>query len=237
MDLDQTMIGSSSSVLDAYLLIERIDPMTTIKIPTHLVRPHLRSFINTMKKKYPHSLWFVYSAGTADYLDLMIPMVEKTCGLLFERPYFSRDDCVIGRDGIIYKSLCHIVSRIHRVYGKKCCSPKRILFFDDRPDVLCDVHERSRQVVVPPYTYEPVVIFPPEFLSKALFLRNKTVNAALKKLTHGFDWRQCHPDQDGYDMYRSWMKYIEQKTWRDFQASSMPQDIHVFQFLRSLDIK
>lgn len=84
-----------------------------------LIRPGFAAFIKTMKKMLPDAFFFIYTASEKTWAHQEIAWVEKTHGIQFMRPIFTREDCVVDSSGNYRKSLSKVFPRIMRVIAKQ----------------------------------------------------------------------------------------------------------------------
>lgn len=125
-----------------------------------LIRPGFSSFLKAMRKMYPEVYFFIYTASEKTWAHQEIAWMEKTHGIRFMRPIFTRQDCVVDSAGNFRKSLAkvfpRIVNAIHKETGRVFAVKDRIALleqntiiidnnavYSDRPDkmLLCpDYH-------------------------------------------------------------------------------------------------
>lgn len=86
----------------------------------NLVRPGLASFYHAIRRMYNNNVhFFVYTASQKDWAHQEIDWIEKQHGIRFQRPLFTRQDCVVDGAGNHRKSLQKVLPRIMRSLGKK----------------------------------------------------------------------------------------------------------------------
>jgi hypothetical protein len=181
MDMDLTMVGYSnhygslkelvSFVRDCFKS-KKIENLPCPKaqnymdlITTEFVRPGLKDMITNIVKIYPTAEFFVYSAGAKLYVESLIPAVEKLLGISFNRPLFTRDDCITNETRGYSKSIMVHYDTMVRSLSSKYPALKddanqqqvlksRIVFVDD-VDFVWDMKEKW--IKCPEYTYSPVV--------------------------------------------------------------------------------
>lgn len=131
LDIDGTMIGDCSYQSQQYSMLLALKKMG-YRVPQatvcsrayspdqHLVRPGLAHFFHAMRRMYNNNVYFfVYTASQKDWAHQEIAWIEKLHGIRFQRPIFSRPDCVVDGAGNYRKSLQKILPRIMRSLGKK----------------------------------------------------------------------------------------------------------------------
>lgn len=131
LDWDQTVIGDCRFQVQQYTLHNTLrkhgfKPIRTHQVPpaffpnAKLVRPNFCSFVKAMLKYYGANnvFFFVYTASERNWANTEIPWVEKTCGIRFMRPIFTRDDCVIDSVGNIRKNISRVFPRMIRAIQK-----------------------------------------------------------------------------------------------------------------------
>ena len=130
IDIDGTMIGNCSYQTQQYSLLTILKKMgyrapsistcsRAYSADQSLVRPGVASFIHAMKKIYTNVHFFVYTASHKDWAHQEILWIEKQHNIKFNRPLFTRPDCVVDGAGNYRKSLHKILPRIMRAITVK----------------------------------------------------------------------------------------------------------------------
>ena len=140
LDLDGTIIGDCSYQCDIYNIQEIIkkklitnkQQMSKMQLGSitrqkslcdkslnecyascsKLVRPFFGTFINKMKRLYPNSFFFVYTASEKSWALKEIAIIEKQNKIKLNRPIFARDSCITDGSGNLHKSIKHILPDI-----------------------------------------------------------------------------------------------------------------------------
>ncbi len=147
IDLDGTIIGDCSyqvilynidSIIKKNKLKSGINKllMNSYKPSAKLVRPYFKYFINTIKKHYPNSLFYVYTASEKEWANKEIGLIEKTHDFKFNRPIFTREDCIVDSFGQYRKSVKKILPKIIKS-SKINIQNDKILIIDNN-DVFID---------------------------------------------------------------------------------------------------
>jgi hypothetical protein len=84
-----------------------------------LIRPGFASFLKAMKQFYPEVYFFIYTASEKQWANTEIAWVEKAHDIKFQRPIFTRDDCIQDGSGNYRKSLMRIFPRICRAISRQ----------------------------------------------------------------------------------------------------------------------
>jgi len=140
-----------------------------------LSRPHTRELLDALEALAPGRVeFFVYSAGHRDYIEALIPPLERHLGVRFHRPLLAREDCY--RSGVsLMKSIDLRRGRIEEALARKYdgsrrgrapLSPEdldlvfreRLLVIDDNN--VWDDRDGPRHVLCPHYRFQPVVSIP-----------------------------------------------------------------------------
>lgn len=155
IDLDGTIIGDCNYQCDLYNIIELVKKYKMKGLNQYtvlcnkylnesysekslLVRPHFFTFINSIKKLYPASYFYIYTASEKKWANKEISIIEKNNNFKFDRPLFTRDNCIIDKYGNIMKS----VSKILPLISKTIKIPnnyeisKRLLIIDNNPTFI-----------------------------------------------------------------------------------------------------
>lgn len=178
LDIDGTFFGNVNNYVNRWYVLEYIKARKlsgsaglSVSFPetSRLVRPGFIDFIKELGSKCE---FFIYTAGSPEWVNYIIPVLETAYGIRFHRPIFTRDDCVWGpvhsesakRGGLMYvKSMKTIWGRIVKslvgdypaLQKDEVCDrvfENGLMFVDNTPFVLMDSHER--QLLCPSYEYE-----------------------------------------------------------------------------------
>jgi hypothetical protein len=84
-----------------------------------LIRPSFATFVKTMQRFFPEVYFFIYTASERQWALQEIHWVEQSLDIQFQRPIFTRDDCVMDGSGNYRKSLMRIYPRICRAITKQ----------------------------------------------------------------------------------------------------------------------
>lgn len=117
-----------------------------------LIRPYFGFFINKMKKIFPNSHFFVYTASEKSWAFKEIAMIEKHHNIRFNRPIFTRDDCIPGGSGILQKSITKVLPAILKsIKVQKGFDIKNnILIIDNNPTFI---DHKTNMLVCPTYNH------------------------------------------------------------------------------------
>lgn len=115
---------------------------------SNLIRKGLVSFIKDLQKHYNNNIYFfIYTASEKVWANTEIKWVEETHGISFQRPIFTRDDC-INYSGFCKKSIDKIFPRMIRSIKvpltkeqKMEVLNKRLLIIDNN-QVYVDMQEK-----------------------------------------------------------------------------------------------
>lgn len=146
LDLDGTIIGDCMYQVILHNVDEiskkhkiKCSPssamMDSYGIDSKLIRPFFKYFITSIKKFYPNSHFFVYTASEKTWAQKEINMIEKTHSIKFNRPLFTREDCIIDSFGQYKKSVKKILPRIAKSIRIKTenINKNNILVIDNNP--------------------------------------------------------------------------------------------------------
>ena len=137
LDLDGTIIGDCSYQCDIYNIQEIIRKNIILKntniqlvnlakyksqcdknlehcynLQSKLLRPHFATFMSEMRKKFPNSYFFIYTASEKTWANKEILIIEKQNNIKFNRPIFTRDNCIKDSSGNIKKSVNKILPQL-----------------------------------------------------------------------------------------------------------------------------
>lgn len=148
LDLDGTIVGrvefqSQQFVMESVLKQSGFKVVKQNKIPAafypnaKLVRPGIVSFMGELHKHYGgKAYFFVFTGSERAWANQEITWIEKTHGIRFMRPIFTRDDCTIDNGGNVRKSISKIWPRIARALPPM--SSKERLFVLENQTMVID---------------------------------------------------------------------------------------------------
>jgi hypothetical protein len=169
IDLDGTIIGNCSYQCDIYNIMELIKTydkknFNKCKVlcekslsesyneKSLLIRPHFFHFIQAMKKLYPVSYFYVYTASEKKWANKEISIIEKNNNFKFDRPLLTRDNCIIDKDGSIKKSINKILPLIKKniKFSSTFDIKKHLLIIDNNPTFI---DYKDNLLICPTYNY------------------------------------------------------------------------------------
>lgn len=130
--------------------------------PGHgLIRPGFVNFVKAMKDMYTNCAFFIFTASERQWALQEIGWMEKTHGIAFQRPIFTRDDCTIDSNGNYRKSLLHIWPRVIRAltakHGTNFSKNDKDKILDERTIVIDNnavyIDRTDRLLLCPDYNY------------------------------------------------------------------------------------
>jgi len=117
-----------------------------------LIRPFFRLFITRIQKMFPNSYFFVYTASEKNWALKEIAIIEKQNKMKFNRPIFTRNDCIIDSQGNLRKSVVKILPSICKTI--KCKNQdslkKQILIIDNNATFI---DYTDNLLICPTYDY------------------------------------------------------------------------------------
>lgn len=160
LDLDNTIVGNVAYQSIAHSICQCIKN-NGFKIPNcektiseaykkrHLlVRPYFTDFINIIRGLIPDIKIFVYTASEKKWAMKEISWIERHCNISFDRPIFTRSDCII-KNNRYHKSINHILPKLKKA-TKNRFDPSQLLIIDNS-NVFLD-HKQSF-IQCPNYDY------------------------------------------------------------------------------------
>jgi hypothetical protein len=163
LDIDETIIGDIKFQLNEYNIINNflnIRSKIIIKykknlifdLKNGLIRPNLQIFVNYCKNN--NIPVFLYSAGSSEWINFLIPIIEKIINFKFEKPYFSRNNMIVINNNLM-KSIKNIKYKIYKnLKKKKYILPKdidnKIIMIDNRID---NIINNKYIIKCPSYSY------------------------------------------------------------------------------------
>lgn len=173
LDIDGTIVGNVKFQVTRYSLLKMIEG-ENVKLPTSvnktevpdayepedmMVRPGFKAFVEAMQAKYSNARFFIYTASETQWADKEIKWIEKSLGMKFERPLFTRKDCIHDVSLGYRKSVQKVLPRIWKCLSrydrysleeKRAVEQGRLIVVDNMP-VFNDYTERL--VLCPTYDY------------------------------------------------------------------------------------
>jgi hypothetical protein len=152
IDLDETIIGNC--IFQSQLWnISQIYKMNVNKIllpyyseNSKLIRPYFIYFIKKMREIYKDNVYFyIYTASAHEWANTEIKLIEKANNIKFNRPIFTRNDCVK------HKKSLHWVKSIDKIKSKIKVKNANYIIIDDS-NVYND--NNNLQLFCKPYQYK-----------------------------------------------------------------------------------
>jgi len=180
LDMDRTLIGVSDMMFDCVEVVEFARSCCASKKITNLpcpkkvtfqemfqpefIRPGVKDMLDGIKQMYPTSEIFIYSAGSQKYVAECIALVENNTGVTFNRPLFSREQCVGTQVGYKKSIVTHLPQMMNVLTNKypglkdpvnqEKVTQYRLAFIDDK-DVIWDMTDKW--IRCPDYLYKPII--------------------------------------------------------------------------------
>lgn len=186
LDIDGTIVGDVTPQTMLYELFTRtnnkdlrIDAKDfNYKLRSGILRPYLGKFLKKLQFSYQGKIeYFIYTAAEKKWTHFLVPHIEKAIGVKFNRPFFTRDNC-ITRNGEYKKSLDTILPKITRQLSKKYgklnrTSLKDRVFIIDNSKSVYDEKDQQQLLVCPTYDYKMPENFPAH-VNLEIFNKHKT---------------------------------------------------------------
>jgi hypothetical protein len=191
IDIDGCLLGDITPQLMLYEIINELKKHH-IKISMNLkdfqyklkhgiVRPYFQKFIKSIKNHIPNSEFYIYTASQKQWAEFLIKNIEKALTIKFNRPIFTRDNCIIINNEF-KKSLKGITPIIQKSLKKKygiVSLENRIVMIDNN-NVL-GKSEQNSLVICPSYKYYKLENLP-LFIKPNIYNQHyDIINTILKK--------------------------------------------------------
>jgi hypothetical protein len=130
LDLDGTIVGNVQYQVSRFSLLNSIRKHGLQTPPLReapkayyseelLIRPGFLECIKMLRTNYPWCHIFIYTASERKWALQEVLWIEKATGIQFNRPIFTRSDCIIQSNGSVRKSLKKVLPRIFRVLSRQ----------------------------------------------------------------------------------------------------------------------
>lgn len=161
LDLDGTIIGDclyqvllnnlDDVIKSNHMKLKKNDLLPhCYKSSSKLLRPYFIYFITSMQKHFQNCQFYVYTASDKAWANKEITMIEKTNNIVFNRPIFTRNDCIVNSNGQYVKSVKKILPKIAKNNQGIPIKPENILVIDNN-QVFIDYI--SNLIICPSYNY------------------------------------------------------------------------------------
>jgi hypothetical protein len=163
LDLDGTIIGDCVYQAEIYkigLILSKLGIKVKINEilnsfymeKSRLVRPYFQYFMRKMIEMYPSISIYIYTASERRWAEKEIGIIEKALDIKFNRPIFTRDDCIETYskedNRIDYKKSIELIRKKMRVKDRN----GEIMIIDDK-DVYIDNNDRLIKCELYNYKY------------------------------------------------------------------------------------
>jgi hypothetical protein len=117
-----------------------------------LIRPYFFQFISAMKKLYPSCYFYIYTASEKTWAHKEINIIERQNNFKFNRPIFTRDNCIADSSGNLKKSVTKIMPLLLKSMKmpKDYDIRKKLMIIDNNPTFI-DYKENF--LLCPTYNY------------------------------------------------------------------------------------
>ena len=148
IDLDGTIIGDCIYQAEIYkisLILNKLKIKIKIneiledcyKEKTKLIRPYFKLFLEKMREIYPSSHFYIYTASEKKWAEKELMIIEKVLNFKFNRPIFTRNDCIIYKR----EDKIDLKKSIEGIKKKIKLKNAEILIIDDN-DVYIDNNDK-----------------------------------------------------------------------------------------------
>ena len=169
LDLDGTIIGDCRYQCDIYNIQEIIKKNTSQSLLKNktlcdkklfesynseslLIRPFFTKFILAIKKIYPNCFFYIYTASEKFWAYKEISIIEKQNNIKFNRPIFTRNNCITDQYGNLKKSVTKILPLILKsIKMPKTYDISKKLLIIDNNHTFVDYNENL--LICPTYNY------------------------------------------------------------------------------------
>ena len=129
LDWDNTIVGKVDYQSQKYSLEQHykkfgLKVKKNSKVPkafnkdSKLVRQYFLNFITELTDYFQGNIYFfIYTASERKWANTEISWLEKSHGIKFQRPIFTRDDCIVDKSCSYRKSISNIFPRMLRSMG------------------------------------------------------------------------------------------------------------------------
>ena len=175
IDLDGTIQGDVNNQVQEYIFLDKLTKKlhggnvilkqnkmdVMYDMEQKLLRPYFKSFMMMMKKHFEEDIeLFVYTASEKKWANYIIPIIESLIGLKFNRPIFTRSDCIWNNtQNKYFKSIDSIHKKISRCLQTKYSKLNKNLTLKYNDMYLIDnnytlIHgEEHKLILCPTYDY------------------------------------------------------------------------------------
>lgn len=166
IDIDGTMIGDVSPQVYEWDIVSKYEiaklgqlkKNVSSQLANGLLRKGLATFLDFLKARHSQEgcEFFVYTASDTKWANFIVPCIETVIGQKFNRPLFTRPNCIRGQSGDFKKSLSHIMPAVARKirvkYGESEVVDMNRCVLVDNNRVLIKPEE-ARLILCPTYGY------------------------------------------------------------------------------------
>lgn len=164
IDLDGTIIGDISQQIISFELWKGLKNSCSKytfdladfrdKLKHGMIRPGFDIFLKTIKNHFGNLDVFVYTASEKSWAEFVVKQVETVLGFKFNRPIFSRDNCV-QKDREYKKSVSFVkkqmIRSINRKYRSQVTNVQSLLIIDNNN--VYGSSDQKHLLLCPSYNY------------------------------------------------------------------------------------
>lgn len=233
LDLDGTLVGNMTSILVYHDIVDLVNVRANTNghavLPCDTARVLQDAFVNGMARpgfldfyeRNKDAKFFIYTAAATMWARFVIDGLEKHWGVKFQRPLFTREDCIRSPTHIRYvKVVDMVLPRIEKSLGHTC-DRNSITIIDDLPEAYVPM-DRHLVFMCPCYMYGAGAVDVLEMLPKHIVLQyfNKILEVLENHMNMQFDLEATRLHKSFMRQYRKHMwsykvadTFVEQDTW------------------------
>lgn len=170
-DIDGTMIGDISMQVYEWDLVAKYDPAkmqqfkknVCAQLASGILRPGLSVFMDFLKQRHSHDgcEFYIYTASDTKWANFIVSCIETVIGRKFNRPLFTRPQCIQQSDQSFSKSLHRImptvIKKLKQQYGAEFDQndlKSRFVLFDNNR--VLEKGEDNKLILCPTYNFSEV---------------------------------------------------------------------------------
>lgn len=238
-DIDGTIIGDISMQVYEWDIVSKYDAskMQQFKknvcgqLSNGVLRPGLSTFLDFLKQRHVHEgcEFFIYTASDTKWANFIVSCIETVIGQKFNRPLFTRPQCIQQSDFSFSKSLNKIfpavLKKLKQQYGVEISQndlKSRFVLFDNNK--VLGKAEESKLVLCPSYVYTDVSdilrLLPEEVMQKHFLAISSTLQS------HGMFPTLDHGTLLSYQVFKAiYFSYLGKQV-KDKIKNNQPKDAY-----------
>lgn len=192
LDLDNTIVGDVSPIINEWLIVKELSPSSmkafranvALYLERGILRPGFPNFISTIRYNFPNCPIYIYTASESAWANLLVGCIEQFCEHKFNRPIFTRNNCVEEKNAYYkapHKLIQKIYPKLHQQFPEVSLQHWKTNYLMIDNYNFFHKNDLNRIVLCPSYNYTEIYDYLKNIPEKVLAEKYNTVAKILRR--------------------------------------------------------